>query len=374
MNQEQEIKEYALDLGFDEVGITTAEPFEQLEHALEERRDSYYWITEGLLELKKATNPLNALPGARSIIVLLYDYYKLAYPPSLLNTIGKAYQSRLYFGKRRIFGTRLKLFRDFLEQKGINLGMRPSMAERQAAVRAGVASFGYNTFIFAPGRGSYVSPVAIAVDRELEAVKYKPENRCSDNCRKCIEACPTGALYEPYKMNPLQCIAFHTYATGNFSLAPESIPYSIRENMGSWIYGCDICQDVCPYNQKKLKQELPPDAYLQEKSSEIDLLNLLHMDDSFYVEKVQPLLYGYIWKKSILQRNTAIALGNSGDAAYLGELSRALEDPEEEVRAYAAWAAGKIGGERARRILESQLDKEETERAKSEVKHALEMA
>jgi len=372
---EQEIREYALDVGFDEVGITTAEPFKQLKQALQERHEHYYWVSDGLLELRSASDPRNILPSAKSVVVLLYDYYKLSYPPSLLGKIGKAYLSRLYVSKKRMFGARLKLVRDFLEQKGMNVGIRPAMAERQAAVRAGLVSFGYNTFVYAPGRGSYVVPVAIAVDRELAPTQSTSSSQeCSENCRKCIEACPTGALYEPYKMNPLNCIAFHTYATGNFPDVPEQIPYSVRENMGTWIYGCDVCQDVCPRNQKKQKQELPPDGYLMEKSKEITLLNLLHMDDRFYLEKVQPMLYGYIWNKSILQRNAAIALGNTGDEGYVEELARSLNDPEEMVRAYASWAIGRIGGGKGRSLLEKQGSKDDSELVKMEIKNALELA
>ncbi len=363
--------DYALDLGFDEVAFTSADPFHQLSEELDQRYQMYRWVNEGMLQLHQAVDPKNILPSARSLIVLLFDYHKQSFPPALLGKIGKAYLSRLYFSKNRIFGSRVKLFRSFLEGKGIQLGMRPAMADRQAAVRAGLGFFGCNTFLYSKSRGSYVAPLALAVDKELEVEVQSPSSRCTEDCQKCISSCPTGALYAPFRMNPWDCIAFHTYATGNFPGAPEQIPYRIREKMGSWIYGCDVCQDVCPRNQRRLRQELPPDSFLEKISHDITLLNLLHMSDDFYHQKVQPLMYGYIWNKKYLQRNAAIALGNTGDPSYAAELGRALKNPEEMVRGYTAWALGALGGAKSRTVLEQHRKIEDTPWVQEEVSRAL---
>lgn len=98
------------------------------------------------------------------------------------------------------------------------------------------------------------------------------------------------------------------------------------------------------------------------------------MDDRFFMEKVQPLLYGYIWEKKFLQRNAAMALGNSGDDAALPHLAQALADPEDMVRAYSAWALGRLGGSGSRRVLEAALTKEPAEAVKMEIAAALESA
>ena len=262
--------------------------------------------------------------------------------------------------------------RDFLEAKGMEVGYRPAMPERQAAVRAGVGSFGCNTFVHEPAGGSYISIIAMAVSAELEPTTAASKTFCSDDCRRCIEACPTGALYEPYKMNPLQCIAFNTYGTGNFPGAPEDIPLEIREKMGSWIYGCDHCLDACPRNQNRLKQTLVPDAYLEEMAPKMDPKVLLAMDDHYFQETVQQLLYGYIWEKKFLQRNAAIALGNSGDEGVVSLLAAAMEDPEEMVRRYSAWALGRISSRKSKNVLELKARKEETEKVKVEIASALE--
>ncbi len=368
---EQEIREYALEIGYDAVGFTTAEPFSQLAEALEERKKGYSWIADGLLQLAHVADPCFVLPSARSIVVLIYDYYKQAYPEALLGRIGKAYQSRLYPGKKRLFGSRLQLLKNFLESKGMEVGFRPAMPERQAALRAGLGSFGCNTFIYAPGRGSYIAIVALAVSAELQPSIPSTDSICDENCRLCLDACPTGALYAPYKMDPLRCIAFNTYGTGNFPGAPEDIPLTIREKMGSWIYGCDLCQDICPKNKKRQKQDLLPDVFLAEIAPDFEPHVLLDMDDHYFNNKVQQLLYGYIWEKKFIQRNAAIALGNSRSEQAIGPLSRALRDPEAMVRGYSSWALGQIGGAKAKVNLERALNNESSEMVIGEIKNAL---
>jgi epoxyqueuosine reductase len=372
---EKEIREYALEIGFDDVGYTSAEPFDQLSNALVERISGYSWITDDLMQLARIADPRYVLPSAKSVVVMIYDYFKLAYPEELNGLIGKAYQSRLYPGKKRLFGSRIRLMKEYLESKGMEVGMRPAMADRQSAVRAGVGKFGCNTFVFAPGRGSFVAIIAMAVGRELEPTgtnRHEKQTTCPDGCNRCLEACPTGALYEPFKMNPLRCIAFNTYGTGNFPGAPEDIPFDIREKMGSWLYGCDICQDVCPQNQRRLKAKLVPDAFLEEIAPKFAPEILLNMDDHYYFETVQQLLYGYFWEKKFLQRNAAIALGNKMDRTAVEYLSKSVRDPESMVRQYSCWALGRLGGMKSKKLLEEILAVEESDRVREEILLALE--
>jgi epoxyqueuosine reductase len=245
--------------------------------------------------------------------------------------------------------------------------------ERLAAARAGVATYGKNTFAFADGIGSFILMTAFVVNAELDYDEPTLEVKCPPKCTACVEACPTGALYEPLKMDPRRCIAFNTFmAQDNYPGGVTSyIPPDIRSKMGTWIHGCDLCQEVCPRNQKRLKAKLPQNEFLAKVAQDFELTKLLNLTDEYYIKRVQPLMYNYIRHKKYFQRNAAIALGNIGDPAYIPDLAQAIQDPEELVRGYAAWALGKIGGNQARQILEASLTHETSEFAKKETEAAL---
>jgi epoxyqueuosine reductase len=188
---------------------------------------------------------------------------------------------------------------------------------------------------------------------------------CPANCTRCIDACPTGALYEPLKMDPRRCIARNSYANEQ-----PVLPMELRRGMGEWIFGCDVCQEVCPRNARRLKMKLPADAYLNRLAPDLELETLLAMTDESFT-RVQTLL-NYITKKRLFQRNAAVALGNRGDTASVPALERALaQDPDEFVRGHAAWALGEIGGAEARQALEKHLTTELADYAKGEIETAL---
>jgi epoxyqueuosine reductase len=177
-------------------------------------------------------------------------------------------------------------------------------------------------------------------------------------------------------MDPRLCIAFNTFMTqDDFPGGVTSyIPPEIREKMGTWIHGCDICQEVCPRNQRRLKAKLPQNEFLAKVAQDFELTKLLNLSDEFYTKRVQPLMYNYIREKKYFQRNAAIALGNMGDTAFIPDLAQAMQDSEEMVRGYAAWALGKIGGSQARQVLEASLARETAESAKREIEAALAVA
>lgn len=141
--------------------------------------------------------------------------------------------------------------------------------------------------------------------------------------------------------------------------------------MGSWIHGCDVCQEVCPLNRAKMRAELPENTFLEETAACFSLEGLLKMDREFETRAVAPLLYTYMRERKYFQRNAAVALGNSGDPETVPHLARAMEDPEEIVRAHAAWALGRLGGPAARRALEAGLRREDGAHAKEEIREAL---
>jgi epoxyqueuosine reductase len=181
------------------------------------------------------------------------------------------------------------------------------------------------------------------------------------------------------KIDPRRCIGFNHWATqekgdGKVGEVGSYIQPEIREKMGTWVHGCDICQEVCPRNQKRLKAKLPQNEFLARVAEDFELTKLLNLSDEFFTKRVQPLMYNYIYKKKYFQRNAAIALGNTGDPSFIPDLTKAMQDAEGMVRGYAAWGLGRIGGSRARKILGSRLSGETDEFARTEIQAALSVA
>jgi epoxyqueuosine reductase len=173
-------------------------------------------------------------------------------------------------------------------------------------------------------------------------------------------------------MDPQRCIAYNSFwRQDGVPGSAGSIPPEIREKMGDWIHGCDLCQEACPRNRKRLKASLPADPFLERIAREFDLEKLLELSDPFYRRCVEPLMFNYIKEKKYFRRNAAVAMGNSGDGAFVPALSRALGDPEALVRGHAAWALGRLGGPKARQALESARTREADPEARAEIEAAL---
>lgn len=379
MSLTEEIRNYALDLGYSRVGITTAEPFPLYAQALEERSPDYDWAADSGLRLRRAVHPQDRLPGARSIVVAVYDYFRERFPENLVGRIGRLYQSRSYIEPpTRLGGARVELMRRFLESKGMQVGrwymISSGVPDRLTAVRAGLGQIGRNTFFCAPGIGTFVIIHTFIVDVELQYDSPAEGTHCPPDCRLCIEACPTGAIVADYRLNPRRCLTFsHVVNVHGFQNTSPYIDPEIRPKMGSWIHGCDLCQEACPRNRDKLKAKLPENAFLEEAAKHFSLTELLKMDGEFEKKAVAPFLYTYMRDRKFFQRNAAVALGNSGDSEMVPWLAEALEDPEELVRAHAAWALGRLGGAEARRVLEAGLPRETGSQAAVEIRAALEM-
>lgn len=330
MSLTEDIKDFALDLGYSKVGITSADDFADYVQEVNSRYDMYAWFAESPRRILEGAHPRNISAPAKSIIALVHDYSKEAFPEELTGKIGRLYQARAYRApEHRINGARHRLMEEFLRRNGCTVAVGPDRPERLAAARAGVVNYGKNTFAFAEDIGSFIVLSSFLVDAELAYDEPSIEVDCPPNCTMCIEACPTGALYEPLKMNPLRCIAFYTFHARDeaWKGVTSYIPPKVREKMGTWIHGCDICQEVCPRNRRRLRANLPADEFLAKIAQDFELTELLNMTDEFYEKTVQPLMYNYIRDRKYFQRNAAIALGNTGDQAVVGDLSRAMENP-----------------------------------------------
>jgi epoxyqueuosine reductase len=369
------IKEKALELGFVAVGIASPEPFQIYAEELGGRPEMYAW-GKGLserasvrdLDLTRFVDPRRYLPEVKSLIVVTDSYWEEAFPPSLSGKIGRCYLKGLFCPEDNLPKRRRKEFRDFLQGLGMKTIFGPAPA-RLAGARAGVTHYGKSCFAFAneaAGKSSWVVNEPYLVDRELEPDAETLKLGCPENCRKCLDACPTGALYEPLKMDPRRCIAYLSYFTDG------EIPRPIRAKMGTWVYGCDRCQEACPRNAKWMEKSKPVDEALAARAADFQLETLLLMTQEHYEQKVWPLVY-YIRKENrrLWQRNAAVALGNSGDPDRVPALIAALENPDPVVRVHAVWALGKTGGRKARAAVEKIRGTEGAEQVREEIEKTL---
>jgi epoxyqueuosine reductase len=285
------------------------------------------------------------------MVVLIRNYHKKAFPKSLVGRFGRCYQ----VDERKVRGeeyAKFKAFLGFLAEEGVQAQYDGEIPARMSAARAGIATYGKNCFAYARrsmSNASWLESLPVVLDADLEPDEPSVELGCPPDCEdRCAKACPTGALYEPLKMEPARCVAYLSY------YGPELTPRELRKPMGTWVYGCDRCQEACPRNHPWMKQQLPENEELEARADDFDLTTLLTMSQDHYEEKVWPLFF-YMSRRSLdrWQMNAARALGNRGDPDTAGILADALGgSPYENVRAMAAWALGRIGTASAREALE----------------------
>ncbi len=369
------IKEKALELGFVAVGVTTPEPFGLYAEELRERLPMYEWgktLSQNTsvrnLDFTRFIDPTGVLPQVRSLIVVTDSYYDEDFPPSLVGKIGRCYLKGLFCPEETTHSRRRREFKKFLQELGMKVLYGPAPA-RMAGAKAGVTNYGKNCFAFAHeavAQSSWVVNETYFADRELEPDLPTLQVACPEKCQKCLEACPTGALYAPLKMDPRKCIAFLSY------FKDGEIPYDLRRKMGTWLYGCDLCQEVCPRNKKWLEKTKSMNQSLMERAVHWQPATLLTMSQEQYVQKVWPLLY-YIRKENrrLWQRNAAVVLGNQEDPEMVPLLISAFQDPEPMVRGHVAWALGRLGGKEAKAALERRRISEEDLAVREEIERAL---
>ena len=333
----QKIKDKALELGYAACGVTSAQHFEGYREEMLDR-GNYEFIVNRPKGSFVGAHPEKLTPNAKSIIVTISDFSKIRYPEELTQHIGRAYLGREYLAQEKSTqGAKRKLFIDFLSELGIETYQDNPLClpDRPAAARAGVITFGKNNFAYAKGCGSFNIINTFLVDCELEYDKPTVERPCPENCTACIDACPTGALYAPGKLDPSKCMLFA-------QIVPAAISLEMRENLGQHIHGCDLCQEVCPRNKKVLENAPLTNPFIQRLAEEFSLEKVLLMDDKYYDHFVKPVMYNYIQERWMFQRNAAIALGNSGDVSQLPALYAAREKCADQAQEYIEWAIAKL--------------------------------
>ncbi|HET6326908.1 MAG TPA: tRNA epoxyqueuosine(34) reductase QueG [Planctomycetaceae bacterium] len=362
------MKAEALRLGFDLVGITPATVPGGLENFHDWLRRGYDGEMAWLSRREEAyEHPRNVLAGVRSVIMLALNYRTDEPAPPCPGT-GRvsryAWSDADYHAVAR---ERLKLLADFLHTQVPGCRTRSvidsaPMLERDFARAAGLGWFGKNTMLINKRQGSWIFLAGLLTDLELEPDAPHETSHCG-TCTRCLDACPTDAFPQPYVLDARKCIAYLTIELKG------PIPQELRSGMGDWLFGCDICQDVCPWNRKSPRKDDP--AFVARGDlNPADLGRLLDLDEAGFRDAFGESALSRPGRTGLL-RNAAIVLGNQRDTAAVPALERALGDAELVVRGAAAWALGQIGGEAAFTALKCRLRVEDNATVRDEIEQAL---
>ncbi len=241
------------------------------------------------------------------------------------------------------------------------------LLERELAQRAGLGWIGKNTCLIHPRKGSYLLLAEVLLGIPLHPDGPMTSDHCGA-CTLCIQACPTECILPDRTLDAVRCISYLT-----IELKGE-IPAELRSQTGDWVFGCDICQQVCPWNVRfaapTLDSAFQPRLFLEKPA----ILDFLEMDAARYRRQLKdsPLKRP---KRRGLMRNACVAAGNSRGLPYVAALSRILlKEQDAQVRAHAAWALGQIGGKRAIRALRHAEEREASPEAREEIESALDQA
>lgn len=363
----KKIKAYAKELGFDVVGIA---PVKLPVHA-----DFYVeWLRKGYAgEMgymgrteEKRRDPRRFLPWARSVVSLAVNYATPFEEPREQGARG--WISRYAWGEdyHEVLKAKMeKLLKRIQEEapevEGKTFVDTSPILERELAASAGVGWIGKNTNVISPELGSFLFLGELFLNLELEYDKPLFDH-CGE-CTLCLKSCPTDAFLAPYTLDARRCISYLTIELKG------SIPLELRPLMGNLIFGCDICQEVCPYNQRPIPTE---EAAFWPRHGLFapELIPLLRLSEEAFRALFQRSPIKRAKRRGLL-RNVAVALGNLRWEGAVPALAEALTDPEPLVRAHAAWALGRIGTEEAQRALEEALERETDSEVLGEIRLAL---
>jgi epoxyqueuosine reductase len=325
-----ELERLAHELGLDVVGAAPASAYEETERHIRERkaRGLFADMRFTMARPDVSCHPETLLPGARTVVSAAHCYY--APEPPLQPGEGRLPRYTWYDG--------YAVLRERLDDLGRRLGGDYRVlvdanqhVDREAAARSGVGFYGKNTLLITRRHGSWVVLGTLVTTAEVEATP--PLDADCGTCTLCIDACPTGALDEPGVLDATKCLSYWTQA-------PRAIPNDYRAHLDAQVYGCDICQDVCPWNRgiekRRADAELPDDA-----DPHVRLADWLREDGDTLRERYERL---YVPRNDprYLRRNALVALGNTGAPDDKALADPFLADCDELLREQAQWAVARI--------------------------------
>ena len=328
--QQAELSRLAAELGIDVVGAAPAGPYDETERHIRDRRKRglFARMRFTMAQPEVSCHPETLLPGARTVVSAALSYYAPGPEP-------QPGEGRL---PRYAWNDRYAELRQKLELLGERIGGSYRVlvdenqhVDREGAARAGVGFYGKNTLLITRRHGSWVVLGTLVTEVAVES--SSPLALDCGSCTRCIDACPTGALDEPGVLDSTLCLSY-------WSQAPGSVPEDFRAEMGTYVYGCDICQDVCPWNRgiEKRRAGAEPAGGAEPVVSlaewlEADASELRERYDRLYFPRNDP---------RYLRRNALIAAGNSGHAALAPSVERWAESDDDLLSEHADWALERL--------------------------------
>jgi epoxyqueuosine reductase len=324
------LERVAEELGIDAVGAARAEPYTETERHIRERKERGLFADMRFTMARPdvSCHPESLLPGAKTVISAALSYYAPGPDPA-------GGEGRL---PRYTWSDAYARLREKLEALGERLGGAYRVlvdanqhVDREAAARAGVGFYGKNTLLITRRHGSWVVLGTLVTTVEIEP--NEPLDLDCGSCRLCVDACPTGALDEPGVLDANRCLSYWTQS-------PQPIPGEYREALGSQVYGCDICQDVCPWNRgtEKRRAGLP----LPEGAEPVvSLVEWLEADEDELRARYERL---YVPRNEgrYLRRNALVAAGNSGEESLAPLVERHARSDDPLVAEHARWALARL--------------------------------
>ena len=326
-----ELAQLGDELGLDVVGAASASAYTDTERHIHERRARGLFadMRFTMARPQVSCHPETLLPGARTVVSAAHCYY--TDEPPLEDGHGRLARYTWYDG--------YAILRERLDELGRRLGGEFRVlvdanqhVDREAAARAGVGFYGKNTMLITHRHGSWVVLGTLVTDVEIESTP--PLGLDCGSCTLCIDACPTGALDEPGTLDATKCLSYWTQSADPF-------PVEYRASLGAQVYGCDICQDVCPWNRgiEKRRAGLDPPP---EATPHISLVDWLSRDGEELVDRYDRL---YVPRNDprFLRRNALVALGNVGSGEQHRRIAGMYADSDDElVREHAEWALARL--------------------------------
>ncbi len=366
----QRIRDEARRLGFDAVGFARAE-----EHPDHEKLSD--WISKGrhgtmrwmARDTAKRADPRAVLVVARTVISVALGYYPGEWPagaeaPALRGKIARYAWGRDYH--KRIRKRLVALVRAIRaiqpSSRFVVYADTGPCLDRAWAARAGIGWIGKNTNVILKSAGSWYFLGEVLTDIDLPP--DRPATNYCGTCTRCIRACPTGAIVGPYELDARRCISYLTIEHRG------GIPIELRPAIGTRIFGCDDCQEVCPWN-RFATPTVNPDFTARPDQQVPELTPLLQLDDAGFAARYAGTALRRAGRNRFV-RNVAVALGNLADPRAVPALGQALrDDPDPHVRGHAAWALGRIADPRSAALLRQAAAGEGDAEVRREIGYAL---